>query len=120
MSAPVPALYRWLLRLFAPAAEREWLLSDLDEEAATRADAHGAREARAWSRRQVLASIRPLLGRRIEAAARTAWRVPMSIWRGVGADLLLAFRRLWGAPGFALICLVTLALASAATPPCSR
>jgi macrolide transport system ATP-binding/permease protein len=110
MSAPVPPLYRWLLRVSAPAAEREWLLSDLDEEAAARAEAHGTREARAWSRRQVLASIRPLLGRRIEAAARTAWRAPMSIWRGVGADLLLAFRRLWAAPGFALICLLTLAL----------
>jgi len=110
MNGPVPAVYRWLLRVFAPAAEREWLLSDLEEEAAARAEAFGARDARAWSRRQVLASMRPLLERRIEAAVRTAWRAPMSIWRGVGADLLLAFRRLWAAPGFTAICLVTLAL----------
>ena len=65
-----PALYRWLLRVFAPADEREWLLSDLEEEAAECARTHGEAAAQLWVRRQVMASIGPLFARRIEAAAR--------------------------------------------------
>src|SRR5918996_2355685 len=34
----------------------------------------------------------------------------MSILRGLKSDLALSFRRLWQAPGFAFICIVTLAL----------
>lgn len=110
MNAPVPRLCRWLLRQVAPAEERTWLLSDLDEEAADRARSHGLRDARRWSRRQVLASLRPLVFRRIDGAIRGSWRASMEMWRGAAKDVRLAFRRLQDAPGFAAICITTLAV----------
>ena len=110
MKPPVSPFYRWLLRLAAPANEREWLLSDLDEESAARAPAAGEREARRWSRRQVLASVGPLLFGRMEATVRHTRSALMSVWRGLGSDVLLAGRRLREAPGFAVICIATLAL----------
>jgi predicted permease len=106
----VPPLCRWLLRAAASADEREWLLSDLEEETAALAIRAGRREARAWSRRQVLASVGPLLFRRIETAARAAGRTAMSICRGLGSDARLAVRRLCESPGFSLTCILTLAL----------
>ncbi len=106
----VPAVHRWLLRAAAPAEEREWLLADLEEEAAARAIAGGERQARAWSRRQVAASLGPLIIRRVETAARLSWSTTMSIWRGLGSDVRLAVRRLFESPGFSLTCIVTLAL----------
>ena len=110
MSVHVPRTLRWLLRLAAPAAEREWLLADLEEEAAARAAAYGDRDARTWSRRQILTSLGPLLVRRTEAMARGAWRSPMNMWRGFRSDLRLATRRLRESPVFTLTCVATLAL----------
>ena len=108
--AGVPRLLRWLLAVAAPAADRAWLLADLEEEAAARERAHGPRDARAWTRRQVLRSIPPLLSSRIAAAGHHAWSTPVHVFRGSTSDLRLALRRLSDAPGVALICILTLAL----------
>ena len=104
-----PAL-RLLLWLAAPAHERQWLIADLEEEAAARAAAHGATAARAWSRRQVSRSILPLMRRRLERASRPFWSAPTMFLRHLRPNLTSAFRRLAGSPGFTLVCVLTLTL----------
>jgi predicted permease len=106
----VSGVQRWLLRAAAPRRDREWLLADLEEEASARARTHGTRDARAWSRRQVLASLIPLLTRRADGWARRFRRSTMMILHHFRSDLALALRRAWSAPGFAVICVLTLAL----------
>jgi macrolide transport system ATP-binding/permease protein len=110
MSEFIPRFARWILRLAADREDREALLQDLAEEAATRASAAGGDDARRWSRRQVLASVAPLLVRRVEIAVTKLRRTSMSGWRGFGSDLATAARRLHEAPGFTLVCVLTLAL----------
>src|SRR5688500_14190510 len=110
MSTPVPPIVRLLLRLAAPPDHCDALLLDLDEEATAHAASEGWREARRWSRRQVLASLGPLLVRRAETALTTLKGIQMRAWRGFGADLAIAGRRLREAPGFTVVCVVTLAL----------
>ena len=104
-----PTLRR-ILWLAAPASEREWLIADLEEEAAARAAQHGAPEARAWSRRQAVQSIVPLLARRAGTAGRQLWKAPMTVMRHLRPDISRAVRRLTATPGLTLICVMTLAL----------
>src|SRR5919109_4466858 len=101
---------RWILRLAADREHREALLHDLAEEAAARARTAGPDEVRRWSRRQILASVAPLLVRRAEIAVTKLRRLSMSGWRGFGSDLTAAARRLREAPAFTLVCVLTLAL----------
>jgi hypothetical protein len=77
MSTPVPPIVRWLLRLAAPPDHRDALILDLDEEAAARAAVDGCRAARRWSRRQMLASLGPLLVRRAETLLTTLKAIQM-------------------------------------------
>ena len=102
MSDLVPRPYRWLLHVVAPPDQREWLLADLDEEANALARTAGLQSARRWSRRQVLASVAPLLRRRFEAGIDTIRSTPMSIWRGLRNDIVLSLRRLRETPAFGI------------------
>ncbi len=110
MAGPVPPAVRWLLERAAPPAHRDWLVADLEEEAAARARTHGLEAARRWSWRQLGMSVVPLVAQRCEAAAASARRTQMQMWRGLRSDLQISWRRLVAAPGFAIVCVLTLAL----------
>jgi predicted permease len=110
MRAAVPRLARWILRSVAPAQHRDAILSDLEDEAAERAATSGIPAARRWSTRQAVDSIVPLLAERGHTTLSTIRSTRMSAWRGFRTDLTLAVRRLLQAPGFTLVCVLTLAL----------
>jgi predicted permease len=101
---------RWIVRVVAPPDQREWMLADLEDEGAARANAAGQSAARRWVRRQVFASAGPLLRRRLESALTDSRRLFMNILSGLSGDIVLAFRRLREAPVFAVICIATLAI----------
>ena len=110
MRSPVPPIARWVLRHAASRLDRAWIIADLEEEATSRATKHGWRSARRWSRRQAWRSIPPLLHQRLAIGAATARRTPMMLWRALQPDIRLTMRRLWQAPGFAVVCILTLGL----------
>ena len=105
----VPPVARVVLRLIAGPRYRDALL-DLEEEARARAPLEGIAATRRWSRRQVAGSIGPLLSRRTETFLTAVKGIHMRAWRGFGSDLAVAVRRLRDAPGFSLVCMLTLAL----------
>jgi predicted permease len=105
----IPRVARWLLRLAAGGRHRD-VLVDLEEEAAARASTDSPAAVRRWIRQQVTGSIGPLLLRRLEMLSTTLKGIHMMAWRGFGSDLAVALRRLRDAPGFFLVCVLTLAL----------
>jgi macrolide transport system ATP-binding/permease protein len=110
MTNPVPPIARWMLRHAASRSDRESIIADLEEEATAHASKHGWPSARRWSRRQALRSIPPLLRQRTAGGAVTARRTLMMLWRALQPDMRVTLRRLWQAPGFAIVCILTLAL----------
>src|SRR5829696_2542382 len=112
---PVPRIVVWLLAIAAPASARESLLADLEEEAAARALRDGRRAARRWCWRQLSGSLLPLARRRVAASPQHVWRTMMLSWRPLPSDLAFAVRRLGQSPGFALTCVLTLAIGIGAT-----
>ena len=87
-----PRVAEWLLRACAGADDKQWIVDDLDDEMQARAVTHGVRRARWWYRRQVAASIAPLIARRIEAGFRHRSRGGEGMWQELLADVRYGIR----------------------------
>jgi predicted permease len=88
------ALARWLVTHAAPPGDRDDVVDDLAEGFRQRAAAGGGSSARAWYRRQVVASLAPLVARRLTIGLRgvRAWRPP-ALLADLRADVGYAGRR---------------------------
>ena len=107
---PVARRARQLLAVAAPKRHRRAILDDYDEETAGRAAATGEAEATRWARRQVAASIPPLLLEWLRLSATAIGRTCMGLWRGMRGDVVIAVRRLLAAPAFTVVAIATLAI----------
>jgi len=100
-----PALARRLLRALLPAAHREVVVGDLDEEFERYVSrARTALGARAWYWRQAMRSMSPALRLRARGGAAR-----------FGRDVRYAGRQLWRSPEFTFVVTLTLSLGVAAT-----
>ena len=106
-----PRLARWSLRTFLPADTAEFLIGDLEEEAARVARLRGEHAARLLYWSQTWRSLASLTTR----GARS--RVASTPWppTGVSRDLRIAVRALLKAPSFSIVVISTLALGIGAT-----
>ena len=107
---PVAPLARRLLAIAAPKRHRHAILDDYDEETAARAASTGGAEATRWARRQVAASIPPLLVERLRLSGSATRRMSIAVGRGLRGDIAIAARRLRSAPAFTAIAIATLAI----------
>ena len=109
MSTPVPRIVRWLLRLAAPPDHRDALLLDLDEEADGARGGRRLAAARRWSRRQIRRRLDRCCPQRRDCSSTPEENLH---GRGVVFEPICAVagRRLREAPGFTLVCVLTLAL----------
>jgi predicted permease len=94
--------------LAAPPGDRPYLLDDLEEEFRDRA-AVSLRRARRWYRRQALASLAPLAGRRLSLALGRIR--PTLALDATFQDLRYAVRTGLARPAFTLVAVTTIALA---------
>jgi predicted permease len=96
----LPRAVRLLIRLL-PAADREYVAGDLEEEHALRLGERGRLRAALWAWKQAGASLAAVVLHRLEAP----------LWVG---DARRAFLSLWRSPGFTVLSVATLALGTGA------
>jgi putative ABC transport system permease protein len=104
-------LFRWLVTLRVPAAEREFVVGDLEEGYAARVREHGVWRARLWYVRQAASLALVRWPRRNPHHVRTG-NLAMS---SVLADLRFALRSLGRVPLFSLLVILTLGVGIGAT-----
>src|SRR5687767_6349735 len=117
----LPRLATFVFRSFVPVAEREEVLSDLQDEYESRALMNGRWRARLWVWRQTLGSI-PALVRRTWWRGMTGFEPRASRMQPGGSmfeswimDGRYAARRLASRPTYALLAVLTLALGAGGT-----
>ena len=121
MSRRPPRLARWIIAAVTERNERPWLVADLDELYQTRVSRSGGWRADVWYCQQVVRSIAPLVGRRLQPGRPSLQlHESMSV---IDPDALQpeklsaslyhlrhAFRRLMREPAFTIAAVLTLAL----------
>jgi hypothetical protein len=116
-----PRLARWIISAVTERNERPWLVADLDELYQTRLSRSGGWRADVWYCQQVVRSIAPLVGRRLQPG-----RPSLQLHESMSATdrdalqpeklsaslyhLRHAFRRLMREPAFTIAAVLTLAL----------
>ena len=110
-----PALSRFVLGRLAPPNLRESLLDDVDEMFSARVAQRGAREARAWYRRQALSGLGSLMRIRARAGSSADSTPPTPRFDSLVRDVKYTFRMLRRAPAFTAAAVLTVALGVGAT-----
>lgn len=109
-------MMRWLLRWLVHPRDREHFIADLDDGFATRVERDGIALARRWHRRQVLSSIAPLAGHRLQLLREDIVTFTKQDGRmdSLILDVRQAFRSFRHARGFTAVAVLSLALGIAA------
>ncbi len=105
----------WLLRRLSSADEAWWIIDDLREAFADHCSADGERAARRWYRREVLASLFPLLSRRLDRRRRAAASHGAPMWQNLRGDLAYSLRLARRAPLGSAAIVLTMVLGIGAT-----
>lgn len=112
-----PPLARWIAHLLIPRSEREFILGDLEELHAARAERHGrsAADGRYWRDTLSLVTLRLRRASTSLPARRLSHARSSNMLRDLGADLTSALRALRRQPGFSALTILTLALGVGST-----